>query len=199
MRACIYIEGGGDSKELRARCREGFRRLLENSGFKGKMPRLVACGSREAAFDDFVTAHADARPTDFIALWIDSEDPMADIESAWDHLKARDNWDAPTGSDDEQVLLMVTCMETWIVTARATLESHYGQNFQASRLPPLTGMESRFRASVLDALVHATRNCQNRYAKGKRSFEILGKLDPGELRKHLPSFIRCERILGKRL
>ena len=164
MRACIYIEGGGDSKELRARCREGFRRLLENSGFKGKMPRLVACDSRKAAFDDFVTARADAPPTDFISLWIDSEDPMADIERAWDHLKARDNWDAPTGSDDEQVLLMVTCMETWIVTARATLESHYGQNFQASRLPPLTGMESRVRASVLDALVRATRNCQNRYA-----------------------------------
>ena len=41
----IYLEGGGESKELHSRCREGFRKLLEKNGFKGNMPRLVACGS----------------------------------------------------------------------------------------------------------------------------------------------------------
>ena len=33
--ASIYLEGGGDSKELHIRCREGFRKLLENCGFQG--------------------------------------------------------------------------------------------------------------------------------------------------------------------
>ena len=29
MKKVIYLEGGGDSKELHTRCREGFRKLLE--------------------------------------------------------------------------------------------------------------------------------------------------------------------------
>lgn len=45
----------------------------------------------------------------------------------------------------------------------------------------------------------ATRNCKNAYAKGKRSFEILGKLDPDVLAKHLPSFSRVRRILKEKL
>lgn len=54
----IYIEGGGDRADGRARCREGFRRLLlENCGYQGRMPRLVICGSRNSAYDDFKAAH----------------------------------------------------------------------------------------------------------------------------------------------
>ena len=199
MSAYIYIEGGGDSKELHIKCRQGFRRLLERCGFSGRMPRLVACGGRGATFDDFTTAHAGSGDNDYIAIWIDSEDPMADIEKAWDHLQARDGWTAPGGADDEQVLLMITCMETWILTDRATLSRHFGARLQTSALPALHGMETRTRDSVQAALVHATRNCGNAYAKGKRSFEVLGKLDPAVLRQHLPGFARCERILQGKL
>lgn len=199
MKARIYIEGGGDSKELRTRCREGFRKLLESCGFKGKMPRLVACGGRDAAFDDFTTAHSKSATGDYVAMWIDSEDPMTNIEKAWDHLKKRDGWTAPKGAEDEQVLLMVTCMETWIVTDHAALKSHYGNHLQTSGLPALSKMEERRHDSIQDALVQATRTCKNAYAKGRRSFAVLGKLNPVELRKHLPSFVRCERILGEKL
>jgi len=193
--ACIFIEGGGDSKELQIRCRAGFRKLLERCGLSGRMPRLVPCGGRNAAFDDFSHAHDSASERDYVALWVDSEDPMADIEKAWEHLEARDGWDAPIGSRDNQVLLMVTCMETWISTDRHTLRKHYGANLQHSALPALTDMESRDRHAIQDALIHATRNCSNAYAKGKRSFDVLGQLDPAVLRQHLPAFARCERIL----
>lgn len=57
MKAIIYLEGGGNSRELHVRCREGFRKLLESSGFTGIMPRLVACGGRNSVFDDFKRAH----------------------------------------------------------------------------------------------------------------------------------------------
>ena len=46
MSTVIYLEGGGDSKELRVRCREGFRKLLEKTVQGAQMPRLVACGGR---------------------------------------------------------------------------------------------------------------------------------------------------------
>ena len=40
--ARIYLEGGGDSKDGKVRCREGFSKLLRKCGLSGRMPRLVA-------------------------------------------------------------------------------------------------------------------------------------------------------------
>ncbi len=198
MKAYIYIEGGGDSKELHIQCRMGFRKLLEKCGFSERMPHLVACGGRSAAYNDFKTAHQNQK-ADYVAMLIDSEDPVSDVEKPWEHLRNRDGWAKPDGTHDAQVLLMVTCMETWITTDRATLRSHYRVDLQESALPAVNDMESRARHTVQDQLVHATRNCQNAYAKGKRSFEIVGKLSPDALKSHLPSFQRFLRILGAKL
>ena len=60
-------------------------------------------------------------------------------------------------------------------------------------------MENRDRHDVQDKLVQATRNCTNFYAKGKRSFEVLTKLTPATLVKHLPSFGRTPCISGSEL
>lgn len=200
MSSILYLEGGGDSKELHARCREGFRRLLERCGYseQKRMPRLVACGGRDAAFDDFTSAHSGGM-ADFIAIWLDSEDALPDLEKAWTHLKVRDGWDRPAEANDDQVLFMTTCMETWLVTDRPALTEHYKNKLQDSALPPLNDLEKRDRHVVQDSLAHATRNCSNAYAKGKRSFEVLGILTPATLEKHLPSFVRVRRILNSRL
>ncbi len=195
----IYLEGGGDSAQLKIRCREGFRKLLAKCGFDGRMPRLVACGGRGAAFDDFLTAHRTDIAGEYVALLIDSEDPMTDTEAAWAHLKVRDGWDQPCGVGDAHVLLMTTCMETWIIVDRAALARHYGQGLQTSALPPLVNVESRTRDDVQTRLEKATSKCSNAYAKGKRSFEILGQLDPKALKPHLPSFVRTLRILDENL
>ncbi|HEY7422696.1 MAG TPA: DUF4276 family protein [Gemmataceae bacterium] len=199
MSSTIYLEGGGDSSDLRIRCREGFRKLLERCGYVGRMPKLVACGGRGAAFADFKTALANARKGDFVALWIDSEDPVADIEATWEHLKARDNWDRPNDATNEQVLFMTTCMETWIVADRATLAEHYGAELQESALPALHDLEGRARDAIQSALTNATRKRSNAYTKGKRSFEVLGQLDPATLSEYLPSFVRIRRILDASL
>jgi hypothetical protein len=197
--ATIFLEGGGDSRELRIRCREGFRKLLERCGYAGRMLRLVACGGRASAFDDFKTALASARKGDFVALWIDSEDPVVDLEATWAHLGGRDGWTKPDGAVDEQVLLMTTCMETWIIADRQALVEHYGADLQISALPHPHDLEGRSRDAILKALTHSTRNCSNAYTKGKRPFEVLAQLDPVALRQHLPSFARVCRILNSRL
>ena len=103
MKTHLYIEGG-DSKEDQIRCREGFRKLLEKMGLSGRMPRLSACGGREAVFDDFKIAHSRQRAEDFVAMLVDSEDPAADIEETWGHLKARDRWDKVLATLDPAVL-----------------------------------------------------------------------------------------------
>lgn len=100
MSAEIYLEGGGDSKDGRSRCREGFRKLLETCDFTRRMPRLVACGGRNSAYDDFLQAHARARAagTGYVGLLIDSEEPVANIDETWTHLRNRDHWETPTGA-----------------------------------------------------------------------------------------------------
>jgi hypothetical protein len=198
MTAKIYLEGGGDSKDLHILCRQGFRQLMESAGFSGRMPRFVSCGGRDAVYDDFKTAHEQSN-ADYVAMLIDSEDPFDDQERTWDHLRRRDNREQPDGSDDRQVLFMATCMETWIVSDRDTLRQHYGHNLQESALPPLDNLEQRSRQEVQESLKRATRRCQNAYRKGKRSFEVLGKLDPATLETHLAAFRRTKRILNEKL
>ncbi len=194
MSAKLYIEGGGDSKELHTRLRKAFSDLLTSAGFAGRLPRTVACGGRGKAFDAFKTAHAGAAPGEFVAMLVDSEDPVEDAEKPWKHLKARDGWDRPAGAAAEQALMMVTCMETWIVADRQAMRDHYNGGPQESALPSVVDLESRRRHDIQGALSHATRDCKNAYQKGKRSFEVLGKLDPAVLKEALPAFARFIRI-----
>lgn len=199
MSAKIYIEGGGDSKELHIRCREAFRRLLEKCNFKGRMPRLIACGGRGDTFEDFKTACQISSADEYVALLVDSEEALQDIEQPWVHLNGRDRWIRPAKVRDEQALLMTTCMETWIASDRDALRKHYGGHLREKDLPDLHNMEERSRHDIQNALVKATQDCRNRYQKGKRSFEVLAALTPDQLRKHLPSFRRFERVLNSNL
>ena len=196
MSAVIFVEGGGDNKGGRIECRRGFRTLLENSDFRGRMPKLIARGSRDSSYDSFKTAHAKATGNDYVAMLIDSEDPVANIDQTWSHLNQRDGWQIPEGAQDDQVLLMVTCMETWIVADRQALVEHFGNTLQDSALPPVSNLESRSRQDVQNRLAHATRDCPGPYTKGPKSFEVLGKLDPDVLEQHLPSFSRARRTLN---
>jgi hypothetical protein len=202
--AHLHIEGGGNSKEEKIRCREAFASLLKSQGFGGRMPRLTACGGRGTAFDDFKTAHASAKPDHFVGMLIDSEDPLSmptdpRQQQTWVHLRQRDDWVQPNGATDDQVLFMTTCMETWIAADRETLRAHYGKDLNENQLPPTTQLESRHRHTVENALKNATSACSNAYRKGKRSYEVLGKLKPAVLAALLPSFARAMAILEQKL
>ena len=94
---------------------------------------------------------------------------------------------------------MTTCMETWIVCDRAALKEHYGGRLQENSLPSLIDLETRGRGELFAALMRATRDCSKTYAKGKESFEVLGKLDADTLEQHLPSFARMRHILKEKL
>jgi hypothetical protein len=163
------------------------------------MPRIVACGGRAATFDDFTTALSRSDDFEFVAMLIDSERPLSSIEATWRHLTEHEGWQQPRTADDEQVLFMTTCMETWIIADRATLAKHFGSALRTSALLPLQDLELRDRHAIQDSLEQATRQCSNAYRKGRRSFEVLGRLNPDVLDLHLPSFSRSRRILNERL
>lgn len=200
MTSCvIYLEGGGDGKDLHVRCREAFRRLLEHMGFQGRMPRLVACGGRGQAFKDFCTALRRQRYTGWTAMWLDSEEPMVNLEDTWVHLAASDGWQQPTGAANDDVLLMVTCMETWIVADRDALKQFYGARLRETALPPLDDLECRPRTEIQASLENATRGARNSYRKGRRAFELLCTLNPDNVECHCESLKRCRRVLEEHL
>ena len=197
--ARLYIEGGGDGKAGKSRCREGFRKLLKKCDLRGRMPSLIACGSRYSAYDKFKSAQEHGPTKGYVALLIDSEEPLSNIDETWDHLMRRDRWQRPRGAQDDQVLLMTTCMETWIAADYDALRTHFGQGIQRSALPPADDLERRPRDEVLAKLMHATRDCLAPYEKGAKSFVVLGKLNPATLDSCLPSFQRARRILNTKL
>ena len=95
---------------------------------------------------------------------------------------------------------MTTCMETWIVVRPYDATGAFRARTSGIRSACRSSTWSNVRRNAIqNALIHATRNCSNAYAKGERSFELLGKLDPEALDPHFPSFRRLKRILNDRL
>lgn len=189
MQIKLYVEGGGDSKELQIRCREGFRKLLEKSGFLGRMPRIFAGGGRTATFDQFRTSVRSSEPNYYPILLVDSEDVVEDHMDAWTHLRIRDHWEPPSEVADDQAQLMVTCMETWLIADRAALQSFFVNCLHENSLLPTNDLERRDRNTVQGALVNATRHCRKTYSKGKLSFELLAEIDPNTLKRYLSHFL----------
>lgn len=206
MRVAIYVEGGGDSKELHSRCREAFHKLIKKSGFPGRMPKIVACGSREGTYSKFSTA-IEAGASHYCLLLVDSEAALTVVEEApesphaWRHLRDQDKWEQPKGTEADQAQLMVSCMETWILADRAGLKKTFGEGLSESSLLPLQDLEDRTPLDAQNALKNATRACgrDKAYAKGRRSFQVLSQVDPAELAIHLPHFRRFVATLRKHL
>lgn len=183
----LYVEGGGDSKALRAECRRGFSEFLRRAGLAGRMPRIVASGSRINAYDSFRTALTQSPSSSGSPmLLVDAEGPVT-LAGPWEHLHARDGWSRPGGARDEQCQLMVQCMETWFLADRESLARYFGNGFRESALPGNIQVESIPKADVLDGLDHAARDTsKGRYSKGEHSFRILAIIDPSRVTDAAP-------------
>ena len=194
----LYVEGGGESKALRRACRRGFRRFIEKSGLKGKMPEIVASGSRRNAYEDFETRHRHAANKSVtVLLLVDAEAPVMKAEP-WEHLKDRDGWDRPDGATDDQCHPMVQVMESWFLVDRTALEEFYGQGFQESALPSNQQIEQVAKNDVFNGLNRASRNTtKGRYDKGRHSFEILEKIDAEKVTDASPHARRFVETLFK--
>lgn len=110
----LIVEGGGDNDALKTECRKGFCSFLEQAGFKGRLPRIVAAGGRSRAYDQFCTAKATCQQGDVVVLLVDSEAPVAVAAKSarpWEHVKNRqgDGWSKPDGAADDDLHFMVEC------------------------------------------------------------------------------------------
>lgn len=184
----LFVEGGGGSHALRSACREGFSAFLRRAGFSGKMPRIIACGSRRSAYDDYCTALANGQPS---LLLIDSEAPVAPAHQQhahpgnwqpWLHLAP---WSRPSGAADTDCHLMVQCMEAWLLADRQTLQSFFNPGFRSSALPnrsrPVSASRRNRQRTLFRSLKDATAGCKTRYDKGEHSFKMLALIYPAKV------------------
>lgn len=184
--ARIYAEGGGDGELLHTLFRQAWHEFFQAAGIE-RMPRVIAGGGRSHTYDLFLTAMKTRKPDDLPLLLLDSEGPVRKDDTVWQHLKARDNWDKPNGAADDQAFLMVQVMESWFVADLKMLEEHFGASFRAHPLKAWPSLEDVPKETVLAALEKATDDCgKARYAKGKVSFRLLGKLNPDKVETACP-------------
>jgi hypothetical protein len=189
----IYIEGGGDSADTKALLRRGFNGLLRELRTAAQQQRIawsvVLCGSRERAFDNFLTAlqtHRDA----FNVLLVDAEGSVGG--APWEHVRQRDGWNRPADVADEQCHLMVQSMEAWIVADVDALRAYYGPQLNANPLPRTAQIETVDRQRIAAALAEATRPTRKgRYHKIDHAADLLERLNVARVRAAAP---HCDRL-----
>ena len=81
---------------------------------------------------------------------------------------------------------MVQIMETWFLADRDLLRSYFGSSLRENHFRQWPNLEAVPKLTVFDALEKATAGCQRHYAKGKVSYELLGKLRPDRVEADCP-------------
>lgn len=187
----IFVEGGGDRKDLQIRCRKGFQELLETIMPKRGQLQIRPRGSRDEAYRSFKIACENPDASTCYLLLVDAEEPVAIGHGPWQHLSKRDpTWKRPAGVDDDSVHFMAVITETWLIADPGALASHYGEPFKKDVLPKTDNLEEVSKKDVIDALNSATKSTKKRYEKS-HGWELVGKVSPDAIRK------RCKRF-GKR-
>lgn len=196
----LFVEGGGEQHDQIRRCRIGFSKFIEKAGLAGKMPRVVASGSRNAAFKDYSNELQNTATARQPMLLVDSEGPVS--KEPWDHLEERDGWKKPNNAQDDDAQLMVQCMETWLVADRKALRTFFGPELKDKTLPGDTNLEQVPKDEVLKKLTKATKKLPKTpdgYRKGKVSFDLLAQLDPAVVCEKLPHAKRLVEAVRARM
>lgn len=179
----IYLEGGGDGGATKRLIRAGFSEFLGPLRDLARARRIewniIACGPRNAAFEDFKTAlrtHPDA----FNVLLVDSEDRVN--QPRWEHLRQRDRWQAPYLPEDH-CHFMVCTIEAWLAADPEALAAYYGQGFRRNALPAQADVETVEKETLMSALNRATERTQKgRYRKIEHCSDLLKRLDSDRVR-----------------
>ena len=174
----IYVEGGGDGKDTKARLRSGFNKFLSVPHNAARARRIrwqvIAAGGREAVLDNFKTA-CRTHPDAFNILLVDSEGPVS--AEPKQHLRERDGWEIAV--PEQQCHLMVQAMEAWVVADTKALAGYYGQGFRETAIPKNQNVEEIDKDSLKGILRDAARSTKKGgYHEIRDGARILELLDP---------------------
>ena len=189
----IYIEGGGEGKDLDSRFREAWSKFFKAAGLSGQMPRPVRGKGRLNTHDLFVTAFNARKKDELPLLLLDSEEALQDGHTVWQHLKVRDQMEKPSQATEEHAYLMVQVMETWLLADTDALRRYFGSKCKIEKIPAWANLEAIDKKRIFDTLQQVTADCGVKvYAKGKVSFELLGTISPEKVKEKCP---QAKRLL----
>lgn len=179
MSLTIFVEGGGNSELTLRSYRQGFSTYCGKLSPIGKKPKIVACGSRNQAFDKFKTAVRVSEEGDRCALLVDSEAPVT-TGNAVQHLSQRDGWVFPPNIDSHRAFLMVQMTESWFLADREAIAEFYDGGFLPNALSQNQNIEAIPKADVESGLKKATRETRKKgeYRKVMHGSELVGLIDP---------------------
>jgi hypothetical protein len=197
----LFVEGGGDhNKPLQTACRKAFSMFVTRAGITNR-PRIVACGGRTEAYQDFRVALENPNQKYAPMLLVDSETAVV-FKSKWDHLRRRqgDGWQRPANAGENDVFLMVQCMESWLLADPTRLADYFGQGFRKVALPKNSEIETVPKETVFKGILSATRGSRKgTYDKGNHSFGVLEKVDPSLVTEASPYAKQFINELKRRL
>lgn len=197
----LYVEGGGDGRDTKALLREGFAGFLRDLKAVARENKvnwsIVACGSRNATRDNFLTAletHRDA----FNILLVDAEGPVS--KPPKQHLEERDGWKDLAGVDNEACHLVAQMMEAWFIADREALANFYGQGFNINSIPGNPDVERIEKKDLETALSNATRHTsKKKYEKIQHGAKLLALIDVTKVRKSATHCNRLFEVLERQL
>ena len=157
------MEGGGSERNGKAKLRTGVNTFLAPLRNKAREKRIrwniIACGSRNNAFDDFKTAIRTHKKA-FNFLLVDSEGKVTD--TPWRYLQKRDRW-YPSGLSDDHCHFMAQAMEAWLIADIDALAAYYGPGFNRNAVPKNADVETIPKDNLEPSLKSATEKTR----KGK--------------------------------
>lgn len=188
----IYVEGGGDQADGKRLLRIGFAQFFKNAIFKNV--KVIPCGGRDQAFDNFKIALKD-HPTALNLLLVDAEAAVDEMDTPWNHLYKRDNWQRPMAAKDDQCHLMVQTMEAWFLADQQALQRYYGKEFNTKALSRNPNVEEIAKVQLELSLVAATKlTSKGEYHKIHHAAELLKIIDPVKVQKASRHF---DRLISK--
>ena len=210
-RVMVYIEGegGGDPDRPKARkAKEGQFRKAWGAFLKPLRDHAIAvgvlygfqpieCGSGESALDSFLNP----LPKDAGALRIllrDSEKAVDDVSKPWQTLgKKRPAW-----AGDDDVYLMVQCLESWLIADIEAVRQHYDGRgrpcFNDQKIPKWPDVEAVHRHTVQQVLEAATGTCGEPYHHAHGNV-IIGRVKLEGLKQRVRSAARLYDGLKQRI
>lgn len=192
----VYFEGWGDRNPgLAGECRRGFSEFFRKAGLDGRLPRVVARGSRKSAYDRFCTSVANTTANEVSILLVDSEESLTQTQ-VWTHVWQRpgDGWVTPPGVTGDRLHLIVQTMEAWFFADVAALGAYRGQGIREQALGQTARVDAICQSDLCDRLQRASAGCgKGSYSKGGHCIQILARIDPTKVREASPE--QCGRLI----
>ena len=196
----LYVEGGGKGSHKRATIKlqqgfDAFFKEIKTAARSKKISfRVIPSSNTQSTYDDFVLS-VENSPQSFNLLLVDSDEAVAEDETARAFLQRKYKKWKLQKVEDEQCYLMVRIMESWFIVDVKALKEFYGLEFKESAIPKNRNVESIEKERVESSLKTATGKTQKgEYHKVGHGAKILEVIEPRKVRAAAP---QCERLFAE--